>query len=61
MISDAEKTIEQEQANAISQAKDQIADLAVMAAAQVLARNIDEDSNKAFAEQLLAEVGVSDE
>jgi hypothetical protein len=32
-----------------------------MAAAQVLARNIDEDSNKAFAEQLLAEVGVSDE
>jgi F-type H+-transporting ATPase subunit b len=61
MISDAEKTIEQEQQKAVNSAKEQIADLAVMAATQVLAKNIDEESNRLYAEQLLSEVGVSDE
>lgn len=61
MIASAEKTIEQEQAQAIDSAKDKIADLAVMAAAQVLAKNIDEESNREYAEQILAEVGASHE
>ncbi|MGN0633437.1 MAG: F0F1 ATP synthase subunit B [Oscillospiraceae bacterium] len=61
MIAAAEKTIKREQAQAVDAAKDQIAGLAVMAASQVLAKNIDEESNRAYAEQLLAEVGAVNE
>ena len=61
MRADAEKDIESERAKAIDAAKDEIAGLAVMAASQVLAKNIDEESNRRYAEELLSEVGVSDD
>lgn len=61
MITDAEKTIAQEQEKAVSAAKEQIADLAVLAAAQVISKNIDKESNLVYAEQILSEVGASNE
>ena len=61
IISDAQKTIERDREAAMSAAKEQIAGLAVMAASRVLEKNIDEESNREFAEQLLAEVGAENE
>jgi F-type H+-transporting ATPase subunit b len=61
IISDAEKVIEREREDAVAAAKEQIAGLAVMAASQVLAKNIDEESNREFAERLLAEVGADND
>lgn len=61
MISDAQKTIERDRAAAVEQAKSEIADLAVMAASKVLEKNIDEESNVRFAEQVLAEVGADND
>lgn len=61
MISAAEKNIERERREAVYAAREQIAGLAVMAASQVLAKNIDEDSNREFAEQLLSEVGAEND
>lgn len=61
MITDAEKTIRQEQEKAVSAAKEKIADLAVLAAAQVISKNIDKESNLVYAEQILSEVGASNE
>jgi F-type H+-transporting ATPase subunit b len=58
IISDAQKTIDHEREEAICAAREEIAGLAVMAASQVLAKNIDEASNREFAEQLLSEVGA---
>ena len=61
IIEDAQKTIERDREAAMSSAKEQIAGLAVMAASRVLEKNIDEESNRSFAEQLLAEVGAENE
>ena len=61
IIADAQKTIERDRDAAMSAAKEQIAGLAVMAASRVLEKNIDEESNREFAEQLLAEVGAGNE
>ena len=61
LIADAQKTIERDRDAALSAAKEQIAGLAVMAASRVLEKNIDEESNREFAEQLLAEVGAENE
>ena len=61
LIADAQKTIERDRDAALSAAKEQIAGLAVMAASRVLEKNIDEESNREFAEQLLAEVGAGNE
>lgn len=61
IIADAQKTIERDREAAMSAAKEQIAGLAVMAASRVLEKNIDEESNREFAEQLLAEVGAENE
>ena len=61
IIEDAQKTIERDREAAMSSAKEQIAGLAVMAASRVLEKNIDEESNRNFAEQLLAEVGAENE
>lgn len=58
IIADARKTIDREREEAVCAAREQIAGLAVMAASQVLAKNIDEESNREFAEQLLSEVGA---
>ena len=58
IINEAHKSIEREREEAIDAAREQIAGLAVMAAGQVLAKNIDEEKNREFAEQLLAEVGA---
>lgn len=61
LLSDARKTIEREREDAVEAAREEIADLAVMAAAQVLKRNIDSESNKEFARQILAEVGADND
>ncbi|MCR5122788.1 MAG: F0F1 ATP synthase subunit B [Ruminococcus sp.] len=61
LIADAQKTIERDREAAMSSAREEIAGLAVMAASRVLEKNIDEESNRGFAEQLLAEVGAGNE
>jgi F-type H+-transporting ATPase subunit b len=61
IIADAEKVIDHEREEAVASAKEQIAGLAVMAASQVLAKNIDEESNREFAERLLSEVGAEND
>ncbi|MCD7742437.1 MAG: F0F1 ATP synthase subunit B [Ruminococcus sp.] len=59
--SDAQKDIKLEREKAIEDAKSEIADLAVMAAQKVLEKNIEEQSNREYAQQLLSEVGAYDE
>lgn len=61
IIAEAKKTVERERQEAVEEAKEQIAGLAVLAASRVLAKNIDEESNLVYAQQLLAEVGADDE
>ncbi len=61
LLAGARKTIERERGEAVEAAREEIAELAVMAASQVLARNIDEKSNKEFARQILAEVGAGND
>lgn len=58
IITEAHKSVERERREAVDAAKEQIASLAVMAAAQVLAKNIDENDNLELAQQLLSEVGA---
>lgn len=61
LLAGARKTIERERGEAVEAARDEIAELAVMAASQVLKRNIDDESNKEFAKQILAEVGAGND
>ena len=61
IIADAQKTIERDRAAAVESAREEIAGLAVMAASRVLERNIDDESNRRFAEQVLAEVGADND
>lgn len=61
LLAGARKTIEREREQAVENAREEIAELAVMAASQVLKRNIDKDSNKEFAKQILAEVGAGND
>lgn len=61
LLNDARKTIEREREEAVEAAREEIADLAVMAASQVLKKNIDSDSNRKFAKQILAEVGADND
>lgn len=58
LIADAQKTIERDRQEAIESAHNEIAGLAVLAAARVVSKNIDEDSDRAYAEQFLSEVGA---
>ena len=58
LISDAQKTIERDRQEAIESAQNEIAGLAVLAAARVVSKNLDEDSDRAYAEQFLSEVGA---
>lgn len=61
LIANAQDAIERDRQEAIESARSEIASLAVMAASRVIAKNIDEDSNREFAEQLLAEVGADND
>ena len=61
LIADAKKTIEHDRREAIESAHDEIAGLAVLAASRVVSRIIDEDSNREYAEQILAEVGADND
>ena len=58
MIADAQKTIERDRQEAIESAHNEIAGLAVLTAARVVSKIIDEDSDREYAEQLLSEVGA---
>lgn len=61
IIADAQQTIERDRAAAVESARAEIAGLAVMAASRVLEKNIDDESNRRFAEQVLAEVGADND
>ena len=61
IISDAQQTIERDRAAAVESARAEIAGLAVMAASRVLEKNIDDESNRRFAEKVLAEVGADND
>ena len=56
LIAEAQKTIERDRQEAIESAQNEIAGLAVLTAGRVVSRIIDEDSNRKYAEELLAEV-----
>ena len=58
LIAEAQKTIERDKREAIESAHNEIAGLAVLAAARVVSKNLDEDSDRAYAEQILSEVGA---
>ena len=58
LIADAQKTIERDKQEAIESAHNEIAGLAVLTAARIVSKNIDQDTDRAYAEQLLAEVGA---
>lgn len=57
LIADAKKTIERDRQNAIESARNEIAGLAVLTAGRVVSKIIDEDSERKYAEEVLAEVG----
>lgn len=59
ILKDAQTEAANQKAKVLSSAKVEIADLAVMAAAKVINKNIDEKSDKEIAESFLSEVGVS--
>lgn len=61
LIANAQRAIEHDRQEAIDSARSEIAGLAVLAASRVIAKNIDEESNREFAEQLLAEVGADND
>lgn len=61
IIADAQQTIERDRAAAVESARAEIAGLAVMAASRVLEKNIDDESNRRFAEKVLAEVGADND
>ena len=58
LISDAQKTIARDRQEAIESAHNEIAGLAVLTAARLVSKNIDEESDRAYAEQLLSQVGA---
>lgn len=58
LIADAQKTIERDKQEAIESAHNEIAGLAVLTAARIVSNRIDEDNDREYAEQLLAEVGA---
>ncbi len=58
IIAEAHEAIKRDKAEAVEEARGQIADLAVLAASRVISKNLDEESNRKFAEQLLSEVGA---
>lgn len=58
MIADAQKTIERDRQEAIESAQNEIAGLAVLTAGRVVSRIIDKESDRKYAEELLAEVGA---
>lgn len=61
LIENAREAIERDRQEAIDSAMGEIAGLAVMAASRVIAKNIDEESNREYAEQLLSEVGADND
>lgn len=58
LISDAQKTVARDKQEAIESAHNEIAGLAVLTAARLVSKNIDEESDRAYAEQLLSQVGA---
>lgn len=59
LIKQAEASIANDKDKALNDAKYQIADLAILAAAKVIKKNVGDESDKKVAEDFLSEVGVS--
>ncbi|MGN1134062.1 MAG: F0F1 ATP synthase subunit B [Oscillospiraceae bacterium] len=59
IIKDAQKTAVTEKSKALDDAKVEIADLALFAAAKVINKKVDSDSDKQMAEDFISEVGES--
>ncbi|MGN0595569.1 MAG: F0F1 ATP synthase subunit B [Hominimerdicola sp.] len=59
IIKEAEKAAENEKSKAIDDVKYQIADLAILAAAKVIGKNVDNDTDREAANAFLSEVGAS--
>ncbi|WP_295210222.1 F0F1 ATP synthase subunit B [Ruminococcus sp.] len=59
IIKDAEKSIANEKERALDDAKYQIADLAMLAAAKVIKKNVGGESDKETVDDFLSEVGAS--
>lgn len=59
VILEANKVIELERKKSMESAQAEIAGLAMLAAAKVIGKNVDEDTNKQFLGDFLKEVGVS--
>lgn len=59
ILKEAEKAAENEKSKAIDDAKYQIADLAILAAAKVINKNVGDDTDKEAVNAFLSEVGAS--
>lgn len=60
ILKDAEKSAVLEKAKALDEAKGQIADLAILAAARIISKNVGDDTDKEAVNQFLVEVGASE-
>lgn len=60
ILKDAEKSAVLEKAKALDDAKGQIADLAILAAARIISKNVGDDTDKEAVNQFLVEVGASE-
>lgn len=59
VMEDAERNIEQERKKSMESAQAEIAGIAMLAAAKVIGKNVDDDTNKEFLGDFLKEVGAA--
>jgi F-type H+-transporting ATPase subunit b len=59
VIDEAQKIIEMEKKKSLESARAEIAGLALLAAAKVISKNVDDDTNKQYLGDFLKEVGAS--
>lgn len=59
ILSEAEKSAQREKDRALDSAQVEIADLAILAAAKVIRKNVDSDSDRETVNEFLSEVGAS--
>ena len=58
IISDANKTIENERKRVLAQAQTQIADLAIEAASKIIGENLDDEKNRRLVDKFLSDEEV---
>lgn len=61
IMKEAEKSIANEKEKAMDDAKYQIADLAILAAAKVIKKNVGGDSDRETVDEFLSEVGAAND